>query len=319
MSVEISRKIILGARGSELAQAQTALVATELQHAWPGIEIRTEIIKTRGDEGSPGASEPIDPRAGRKGLFTAEIERVLAAGGIDIAVHSAKDLPSAEAPGLEVRGALPRAAVNDVLIAKTPGGLAALRSNAIVATGSVRRQCQLRWKHPEIEIVDLRGNVPTRLRKLRTNPWDAIVLARAAVERLGYDLSGGSFSFEGALLHAEILPTDEFLPAGGQGVIALQLRSDDEGAKAIVDGINHLETLQCLRAERDFLRRLQGDCESPVGVLATIENHELILRAQVFKEGEATPKTGKVRSSLRTQKPEKVSESLYCWMYGREN
>jgi hydroxymethylbilane synthase len=319
MSAEISRKIILGARGSELAQAQTALVATALQHAWPGIEIRTEIIKTRGDEGSSGASGPIDPRAGRKGLFTAEIERVLAAGGIDIAVHSAKDLPSDEAPGLQLSGALPRAAVNDVLIAKTPGGLAALRSNAIVATGSVRRQCQLRWKHPEIQIVDLRGNVPTRLRKLRTNKWDAIVLARAGVERLGYDLSGGSFSFEGALFHAEILPVDEFLPAGGQGVIALQLRSDDEGAKAIVDGINHLKTLQCLQAERDFLRRLQGDCQSPVGVLATIETDELTLRAQVFKEGEATPKTGKVRSSLRTQKPEKVSETLYCWMYGREN
>jgi hydroxymethylbilane synthase len=318
MSAETSRKIILGARGSELAQAQTALVVTELQHAWPELEIRTEIIKTRGDEGSAKASEPIDPRAGRKGLFTAEIERVLAAGGIDIAVHSAKDLPSDEAPGLEVGGALPRAALNDVLIAKIPGGLAALRSNAIVATGSVRRQFQLRWKHPEIQIVDLRGNVPTRLRKLSANAWDAIVLARAGLERLGYDLSGGSFSFEGALYHAEILPADEFLPAGGQGVIALQLRSDDEGAKAIVDRINHVETLQCLRAERDFLRRLQGDCQSPVGVLAIIENHEMTLRAQVFKEGEATPKTGKVRSSLRIQEPEKVAEALYCLMYGGE-
>ena len=99
MSAEISRKIILGARGSDLAQAQTALVANALRQAWPGLEIRTEIIKTRGDEGSPGASEPIDPRAGRKGLFTAEIERVLAAGGIDLAVHSAKDLPSDEVPG----------------------------------------------------------------------------------------------------------------------------------------------------------------------------------------------------------------------------
>lgn len=319
MSAKILRKIILGARGSELAQAQTALAATELQRAWPELEIRTKIIKTRGDEGNPKASEPIDPRAGRKGLFTAEIDRVLAAGGIDIAVHSAKDLPSDEAPGLEVGAALPRAALHDVLIAKIPGGLAALRANAIVATGSVRRQFQLRWKHPKIQIVDLRGNVPTRLRKLSANAWDAIVLARAGLERLSYDLSGGSFSFEGALFRAEILPTDEFLPAGGQGVIALQLRSDDEEAKAIVDRINHVETLQCLRAERDFLRRLNGDCQSPVGVLATIENHEMTLRAQVFKEGKAMPKTGKLRSSLRTQEPEKISEALYCWMYGREN
>jgi len=319
MSADSSQKIILGSRGSELARAQTAMVATALQDAWPELEIQMEIVKTRGDERSPEAVEPTDLRAGRKGLFTAEIERVLAAGGIDMAVHSAKDLPSDATPGLEVGGALPRAAVNDVLIAKIPGGLASLRPNAIVATGSVRRQCQLRWKHPEIQIADLRGNVPTRLRKLGTNAWDAIVLARAGVERLGYDLSAGSFSFEGALFHAEILPTDEFLPAGGQGVIAIQLRSDDEKTKAMVDRINHVGTLQCLRAERDFLRRLQGDCQSPVGVLATIETHEMTLRAQVFKEGEATPKTGNVRSSLRTQEPEQVAAALYCRMYGRAN
>lgn len=318
MSADSSQKIILGSRGSELARAQTAMVATALQDGWPELEIQIEIIKTRGDERSPDAVEPTDLRAGRKGLFTAEIERVLAAGGIDLAVHSAKDLPSDAMPGLEVGGALPRAAVNDVLIGKIPVGLASLRPKAIVATGSVRRRCQLHWKHPEIQIADLRGNVPTRLRKLRTNAWDAIVLARAGVERLGYDLSGGSFSFEGALFHAELLSADEFLPAGGQGVIALQLRGDDEKTKAIIDRISHVETLQCLRAERDFLRRLQGDCQSPVGVLATIEKHEMRLRAQVFEEGDPTPKTGNVRSSLRTQEPEKVSEALYCWMYGRE-
>ncbi len=318
MSAEISQNIVLGARGSDLARAQTALVASALQRAWPELAIRREIIKTRGDEAPSGAPDPIDPRAGRKGLFTTEIERVLAAGGIDLAVHSAKDLPSDTTPGLEVAAALPRAAVDDVLIAKIPGGLAALRSNAIVATGSIRRHCQLRWKHPEIQIVDLRGNVPTRLRKLGTNEWDAVVLARAGLERLGYNLSSGSFAFEGAFYHAEILPADEFLPAGGQGVIALQLRSDDERAKLIVDRINHVETLQCLRAERDFLRRLQGDCQSPVGVLASIESAEMTLRAQVFEEGEAKPKTGDMRSSLRVEEPEAIAEALYISMYGRE-
>jgi len=317
MSAEISQ-IILGARGSELARAQTALVAAALQRAWPELGIRTEIIQTRGDEAAPGAPESIDPRAGRKGLFTTEIERVLAAGGIDIAVHSAKDLPSDATPALEIAAALPRAAVDDVLIAKIPGGLAALPSNAIVATGSIRRNCQLRWKHPEIRIVDLRGNVPTRLRKLGANAWDAVVLARAGLERLGYDLSGGSFSFEGALFHAEILPTDEFLPAGGQGVIALQLRSDDERAKRIVDRINHAETLHCLRAERDFLRRLQGDCQSPVGVLASLERNEMTLRAQVFREGEPEPKIGILRSPLGAQEPEGIAEALYNSMYGHE-
>jgi hydroxymethylbilane synthase len=315
MSADPSQKIILGSRGSKLARAQTAMVAKALQHAWPELEIELEIIKTRGDERSLETAEPIDPRAGRKGLFTGEIERVLAAGGIDIAVHSAKDLPSDATPGLEVRSALPRAAVDDVLIGKVPGGLALLPPNAIVATGSVRRQYQLRWKHPEIQILDLRGNVPTRLRKLKTNAWDAIVLARAGVERLGYDLSGGYFSFEGALFHAEILPRDEFLPAGGQGVIAIQLKSDDEKTKAIVDRINHVETLFCLRAEREFLRLLKGDCGSPVGVLATVEATKMRVRAQVFEPGRSEPRVGEMEGSI-TNGVERLAAELLERMNG---
>jgi hydroxymethylbilane synthase len=287
--------IILGSRGSELARAQVAMVVAALLRAWPELEIKLEIIKTRGDEGS---GEPIEPRAGRKGLFTGEIERVLAAGEIDIAVHSAKDLPSDATPGLEVRSVLPRAAIDDVLISKVAGGLASLPPDAIVATGSVRRQHQLRRRHPGIEVADLRGNVPTRLRKLARNAWDGIVLARAGVERLGYDLSRGSFSFEGTLFHVGILSRDEFLPAGGQGVIAMQVKSDDEKTKAIADRINHRETLFCLQAEREFLRLLQGDCDSPVGVLATIEAETMRMRAHVFEAGESEPRTGEVEGSI---------------------
>ena len=280
------------------ARAQTALVTKALRHAWPELEIHIEIIKTRGDERSLETAEPIDLRAGRKGLFTGEIERVLAAGGIDVAVHSAKDLPSDPTPGLDVRSVLPRAAVDDVLIGKVPGGLASLCPNAIVGTGSVRREYQLRWKHPEIQVVDLGGNVPTRLRKLARNAWAAIVLARAGVERLGYNLSGGSFSFEGALFHAEVLPRDGFLPAGGQGVIAIQSKSDDEKTIAMVARINHVETLLCLRAEREFLRLLQGDCGSPVGVLATIEAKIIRMRAQVFEPGRSEPRAGEVEGPI---------------------
>ncbi len=189
---------------------------------------------------------------------------------------------------------------------------------AICATGSVRRQYQLRWKSPRIQVVELRGNVPTRLRKLATNDWDAIVLARAGVERLGYDLSGGSFTFEDAVFHAEILPLDEFLPAGGQGVIAMQVRSSDEKIKTIVNAMNDADTFLCLRAEREFLRLLQGDCDSPVGVLATIDNWEMTLRAQVFTKPGEPPKTGKVFSSLREQAPEKISTDLHALMYGQE-
>ena len=306
------RRLILGSRGSDLARAQTAMVVSALRYAWPALELVVEIIKTRGDE--PG-TKAIDPRAGRKGLFTAEIERVLAAGEIDVAVHSAKDLPSDIGPaGLELRSVLPRAAVDDVLIAKIPGGLASLRTNAVVATGSIRRQHQLRWKRPGIQVVELRGNVPTRLRKLTTNEWDAIVLARAGVERLGYDLSTGLFAFEGLPLYAEVLLRDEFLPAGGQGIIALQVRSDDETTKAMVDRINHEKTLLCLRAEREFLRLFQGDCASPVGVLATIGGEILRMRAQVFAPGKSEPQVGEVEGSIGCG-----VESLATVLLGRIN
>lgn len=282
--------MILGSRGSELARRQTVMVQEALKRAWPELETAVEIIKTRGDEQK---AAPLDPHAGRKGLFTGEIERALAAGGIDIAVHSAKDLPSDAAPGLELASVLARAAVDDVLISKQPDGIV-LPPKAVVATGSVRRQHQLRWKQPAIAVVDLRGNVPTRLRKLVSRDWDAIVLARAGVERLGYDLARGSFEFEGVSLRAQVLPLDDFLPAGGQGVIALQVRSDDEKARAIVHAINDRETLLCLQAEREFLRLLQGDCGSPVGVMATISGSAMTMRAQVFEPPRIEPRMARV-------------------------
>ena len=305
-------KLILGSRGSELARRQTALVAEALKRAWPELETTVKIIKTQGDVRT---AEPLDPRAGRKGLFTGEIERALSAGEIDLAVHSAKDLPSGTTPRLEVTGVLGRAAVDDILISKQPGNV--LREKAVVATGSVRRQYQLRYKQPGIQVVDLRGNVPTRLRKLVTGNWDGILLARAGVERLGHDLTRGSFEFEGTLLYAQVLASDDFLPAGGQGVIALQVRKDDENAKTIVRAINDAKALLCLQAEREFLRLLQGDCNSPVGVLATMEGVEMTLRAQVFDGSDRPPRIGKVRSSLRTQSPENISAALYAWMYGQ--
>jgi hydroxymethylbilane synthase len=314
MSATPSQKIILGSRGSELARIQTAMVEAALQRAWPELEITTEIIKTRGDDRE---AKPIDPRAGRKGLFTGEIERTLSAGEIDLAVHSAKDLPSETTMGLELR-ALPRAAADDVLIRKTAGGLASLGPNAVVATGSVRRWHQLRRQRPDLDVVNLRGNVPTRLRKLVTNDWDAIMLARAGIERLGYNLAPGHFDFEGATLFVDILSRGEFVPAGGQGVIVMQLRSDDEKAKAIADRVSDTDTLLCLRAEREFLRLLQGDCDSPVGVLATIENNKMTLSAQVFEPEKGAPKSAKVlRVDLQTAKPESVAALVHNFMYGQ--
>jgi hydroxymethylbilane synthase len=301
-----SQRIVLGTRGSELARAQTKLVEGALRGAWPELEVETKIIKTSGDRSGAifqvanvSNSEAGSMRHGRKGVFTREIEEALRHGEIDVAVHSAKDLPSETAAGLEIRVTLPRASVEDLLLMKEPKNLTTLAPSAIIATGSVRRKHQLLRKRPDLRVVELRGNVPTRLRKLIASDWDAIVLARAGLERLGCDLTSGSFDFEGRCFHHEVLSARDFLPAGGQGVIAIQVRNDDDAALRLIGPINHSETLSCLRAEREFLRLLQGDCNSPVGVFATIESEMMTLRAQVFDESRTEPKTG-----LVTGKPE---------------
>jgi hydroxymethylbilane synthase len=284
----------IGARGSELARAQARLVELALREKWPDLLIETKIVRTKGDEARPRAGT--SPH-GRKGLFTAEIEEALLAGDVNLAVHSAKDLPSELTAGTEIAAVLSRAALDDVLVSKRSGGLKALREGATIATGSVRRKHQLAWKHPRLVIVDLRGNVPTRLRKLAENNWDAIVLARAGLERLGLSLTHPEISFESWQFFIEVLPRESFLPAGGQGVIALQIRAGDEEMRAIVDSVNDHEALLCLRAEREFLRLLHGDCNSPVGVLATIENGKIKLRAQVFDQLSVAPREARVEGT----------------------
>jgi hydroxymethylbilane synthase len=282
-------KITLGARGSELARAQTLLVEKAIRSVHPSVAIETKIIATRGDN-----ARVVELNAGRKGLFTAEIERTLLAKEVDVAVHSAKDLPSQTSPGARIAGVLPRARVNDVLISKHRGGLASVPCGAMVATGSVRRQRQLHWKRADLEVVDLRGNVPTRLRKLAENKWNGIVLARAGLERLGFSPTRTESSFEGKQLFLEILPCEIFVPAGGQGIIALQIRSDDQSTKALLDPVNDRDTLLCLQAEREFLSQLHGDCNFPVGVHATISNGKMKLRAQVFEGESPSPRQAEV-------------------------
>ena len=286
------RRIVLGTRGSELARAQTLLVEKAIQDTHLDVTIETKIIATKGDR-----ARVVDPRAGRKGLFTAEIERALLAGEVDVAVHSAKDLPSEMSLGTEIAAVLPRAPLNDVLASKHPGGFAALPPGAIVATGSVRRRHQLLWKRADLDIIDLHGNVPTRLRKLAENEWDAIVLARAGLERLGMSPSRPEIDFDGWHFFVEILPVEIFLPAGGQGIIAVQVRADDQSTKAVVDLINDRGTLLCLQAEREFLHGLQGDCNCPVGVLANIEDGKMKMRAQVFLQGAVAPRQDDVEGA----------------------
>jgi hydroxymethylbilane synthase len=307
----MAEKIVLGTRGSELARAQAHLVEKAIQAARPDLKIETKIIVTKGDkggatfqaadnEGQQGANSPQDESAvadlrhGRKGLFTTEIERALLANDVDVAVHSAKDLPSEMSPGAEIAAVLPRAATDDVLVSRHRGGLAALQEGATIATGSVRRRHQLLWNWPNLKIVDLRGNVPTRLRKLAENDWDAIVLASAGLERLGLSSTKSEINFDDRKFFLEVLPPEMFLSAGGQGIIAMQIRADDERVRAIVGLVNDRETLLCLRAEREFLRLLHGDCNSPVGVLATVKDGVMKLRGQLFDQGLGAPREGEV-------------------------
>jgi hydroxymethylbilane synthase len=282
-------QIILGTRGSDLARTQARLVEKAICAAHSDVAIETKIIATRGDR-----TKIVDPRAGRKGLFTAEIERALLAREVDVAVHSAKDLPSEASPGAEIAAVLARAAINDVLVCTHAGGLTSLPDCATVGTGSIRRKRQLQWKRADLKVVDLRGNVPTRLRKLAENHWDAIVLARAGLERLGVSPNGTEISSERRQFFLEVLSCETFLPAGGQGIIALQVRADDQGTKALLDPINDGETLLCLQAEREFLRQLHGDCNFPVGVLATIRNGIMKIRAQVFEGESPAPREAEV-------------------------
>ncbi len=296
-------QIVIGTRGGELARAQARMVEKALHEKWPDLTIETKIIRTTIEtkiirtSGDESQSQAGNLRHGRKGLFTAEIEKALLARDVDLAVHSAKDLPSELTAGVEIAAVLPRAPMDDVLVSKRAGGLAALEKNATIATGSVRRNHQLAWKHPGLAIVDLRGNVPTRLRKLAENDWQAVVLARAGLERLGFSLAQNEINFEGQQFFIEVLPREIFLPAGGQGIIALQIRADNESIRAIFSPVNDHETLLCLRAEREFLRLLQGDCNSPVGVLATTKNGIMNMRAQLFRDGSDAPRSGKVEGS----------------------
>lgn len=299
-------EIVVGTRGSELALRQTGLVVDALQSRWAELKFEIKIIATRGDDEKTAIA---DVRAGRKGLFTGAIERELVAEKIDIAVHSAKDLPSKLAPKTEIGAALPRAPVDDVLVATTPCDLTSLPGDGIVATGSVRRQHQLRWKRPDLEIVDLRGNVPTRLRKLATDQWHGIILARSGLERLGLNPNQARVEFEGSEFFTAMLPRDIFVPAGGQGIIAIQTRSDDEQLRELVAATNDFDTGLSLRAEREFLRLLDADCNQPVGVLAEIEGANMSLRAQIFDLGATAPREATVNGA--SEDAEKLAAQVF--------
>ncbi len=275
------RRLILGTRGSALALAQVVLTRTALAGAWPDLAVEEQIFVTRGDK-KLDLSLLRAGEAGGKGLFTKELEDALLAGTIDVAVHSLKDLPGQNPPGLALTAVLERASTADVLITKGLATLDDVPNGARIGTSSVRRSRQLQWLRPDLQIEEWRGNVPTRLRKLAERDDVAgIVLAKAGLDRLGCDFSDGKFTV--ISLH------EQLLPAIGQGAIALQTRADRAEVNAVLAAINHLPTFTCIRAEREVQRLLAGDCSLPVGVRTRLDGDTIEVRAILFGNENTAP------------------------------
>jgi hydroxymethylbilane synthase len=247
--------VTLGTRGSALARAQTELVAALLAAARPEAALSTQVLSTAGDR-TQESGEPL-PEIGGKGLFTAELERALLEGEIDVAVHSLKDLPTEDAAGVVVGAVTSREDVRDCLVARSAGSLADLPDGALVGTSSLRRSAQLAALRPDLEIRSIRGNVDTRIRKVEAGEYDAALLAAAGIRRLG---------LESAV--SEWLPPETMLPAPGQGALAIQCRVDDVAMRNLLADLDDPATRAETTAERAFLEVLGGGCAAPVAALA---------------------------------------------------
>ena len=257
-------KVIIGSRGSQLALWQANWVKDWLATA--GLEVEIRIIRTTGDK---LAHAPLS-QPGSKGLFIKEIEEALTAGEVDLAVHSMKDLPTEQPAGLVVAAVPQREDARDVLIARDGKQFTQLPAGARVGTGSVRRQAQLRKLRCDLELVPMRGNLDTRLRKLARGDCDALVLAAAGVHRLG---------LRGRI--TEYFTLDQMCPAAGQGALALEIRQADKRLERAVKPLDHAPTHLAVRAERALLHHLGGGCQVPIAAHATPEDERLNLRAVV--------------------------------------
>ena len=256
-AVVAQREVVIGTRGSALALIQTELVRAALVAQHPGLSVAVQRITTRGDAilDRSIATAAIND----KGLFIGEIEAALRDGRIDLAVHSAKDLPSTLPPDMVIAAWTSRADPLDVLVSRA-GGLRDLPQGARVGTSSPRRACQLLAIRPDLAILDIRGNVDTRLRKLASGAYDAIVLAAAGLDRLG--LAG--------MITESFAPTT-MLPAVGQGALAVEVRADDAATIALLAPLNDPATAATLQAERAFLAAAEGGCSAAIAAYATLD------------------------------------------------
>ncbi len=280
MGMNLSLKV--GTRGSELAQCQSALVEEALLNVQPELQLERCIIQTAGDMRLDIPLNEVNRATNTqdKGVFIAALEEALASGEIDCAVHSLKDMPGILDDRFEIAAVLPREEMNDVLIVKEGANLERL----LIGTSSVRRvrSAECYWGGTAL-CMPIRGNVATRLRKLVESPeMDAILLAQAGLNRLGYPKD--HFEIDGTKLFVVKMSIGAFMPALGQGAIAVEIRKGDEHMKNLLSFINDPETEACVRCERSFLRSLAADCSVPVGGYANIIKDAMFFRALYFTE-----------------------------------
>ncbi len=260
----------IGTRGSPLALAQAREVRARLAaaHGIATERIALEVIRTSGDM---IRDRPL-AEAGGKGLFTKEIEEALSAGRIDLAVHSAKDMPTALPQGLVIAAVLAREDARDVFISRKAASLRELPPRAVVGTASLRRAALVKRLRPDLAVANMRGNVETRLRKLEAGEVDATLLALAGLKRLSLERAATA-----------ILPVEDFLPAVGQGIIAIEARADDLRTRALLDAVTDLDTATALAAERAFLAVLDGSCRTPIAGHARVGADRLEFRGLIAK------------------------------------
>lgn len=263
------RPLRIGTRGSPLALAQAHEARDRLMaaHGLPEAAFAIVVIRTTGDRVQ---DRPLSALGG-KGLFTREIEAALAGGGIDIAVHSMKDMPTLQPAGLAITCLLPREDVRDAFVSEVRGGIAGLAAGAVVGTSSLRRRAQLLHRRPDLVVVEFRGSVETRLRKLRDGVAAATFLAMAGLRRLGIAAP------------AAPIAVDEMLPAVAQGAIGIEQRADDARVAALLSPIHDAETGARIAAERAFLAGLDGSCQTPIAGLAEVAGGRLRLRGEIVR------------------------------------
>jgi len=260
------KTLIIGSRASRLALAQANLVKDYLKQKYPDLVTEIKTIKTTGDKILDIALDKI----GDKGLFTKEIEEVLLAGDIDLAVHSMKDLPVEITNGLKITAVTQREDPREILVSQKKYNIDSLPEKSKVGTSSLRRRAQFLHLRPDLEIMNLRGNLDTRIQKLNDRLYDAIVLAYAGVKRLGLDLP------------MSIIPVEEVLPQAAQGALGIQIRQDREDLEEIMKALDDAPSHLCIDAERSVLSGLGGGCHAPIGVYAQIGGDKIMINAGVF-------------------------------------